>query len=178
MEVRMTTKTATDCTHPHMKVDSHNQGTCSICGAVLKYSWDGKQPPTIITPGISLTAGDPKELPINIKKAVAHLAKEHGVIILSNQTGIEMKIVRAWVGAYCRGPKADKPKHQLKERKKPGPKPKAKPETHHIVDIAIPVPDAVGTSKLVDFEYAIAERTKPALAQVKRQRGRYRVYRY
>ena len=173
----MTTKTATDCTHPHMKVDSHNQGTCSICGAVLKYSWDGKQPPTIITPGISLTAGDPKELPINIKKAVAHLAQKNGVILLSNQTGLEMKIVRAWVGAYCRGPKADKPKHQLKERKKPGPKPKEKPEAHYAVPIPARPEITVGSKTDYGWEVTFVTR-KPALAQVKRQRGRYKVYSY
>jgi len=160
-----------------MKVDGRSLGTCSICGAQSQYSWDGKSPPVLVKSGISLTAGDPTQLPLEVKRAVARLAKEHGVIPLSNQTGLEMKIVRAWVGAYCRGPKTDKPKPQLKERKKPGPKPKEKPEAHYAVPIPARPEITVGSKTDYGWEVTFVTR-KPALAQVKRQRGRYKVYSY
>jgi len=93
---------AADCTHPHINLDRNNLGTCSICGALLQHSWDGK-PPVLVKPGISLTAGDPKQLPLEVKKAIAKLAKERGVIQIASATGLEMKIVRAWVGITLLG---------------------------------------------------------------------------
>ena len=99
---------AKDCTHPFVHLDSHNLGTCRFCGAELQYYPEEKKPPQLVKPGISLTSGDPKQLPVSIKRQIAQAAKEHGIAYALEKFGIKMEVVRAWVGAYTR----DKSKHQ------------------------------------------------------------------
>ncbi|MDD5703527.1 MAG: DUF3850 domain-containing protein, partial [Dehalococcoidales bacterium] len=49
---------------------------------------------------------DPKQLPVSAKATIARMAKDTGKLkTVVKLTGIPMKILRAWVGAYCRKPK-------------------------------------------------------------------------
>jgi len=83
-----------DCQHPHWNVDNHNVGMCIL--------WEGNGKPEVLEPGISLTKEDPKNLPREVKAAIARFAKQSGIGAAMKATGLEMHVIRAWVGAYCR----------------------------------------------------------------------------
>jgi len=95
------------CQHPHWNIDNHNVGVCILCGEKRRFPWEGNGKPETLEPGISL-AREPKNLPREVKSRIANFAKQNGIGATMKASGLEMHIIRAWVGAYCRTKGRDK----------------------------------------------------------------------
>jgi len=147
---------AKDCTHPFLTLDSECKGTCPLCTAQLQYDFEGIKLPVVLKPGISLTSGNPRNLPLSIKQAIAKAAREQGIEIVIRNTGLEMGIVRGWVGAYTRTPG--------QRRGRPPGKKKPPPSSESIIPAAEPTaPPGVFS---------------PSKAPVIRRHGQYRIYQF
>ena len=99
---------------------------CLVCGQIREFP-NGDSNPRVLWPGRD-TKDDPLQLLNPDKALIAGVAKRYGIKITAELSGISWKILRAWVGAYCRKPKSQKkppqvvanePSHPRKSPKQP-----------------------------------------------------------
>ena len=123
-----------DCEH---KWDSSRDvRLCLSCGQVRQFPSDGKNA-RIVWPGRGSNVDPSKE-----DKA----AQSSGIKKIAELTGLDWKMLRAWIGAYCRKPKVqeDKPKVQ-EDKSKPKPAPERKPPRKPRVMKVIPRESVTGS---------------------------------
>ncbi|HUV56860.1 MAG TPA: hypothetical protein VMV84_06465 [Dehalococcoidales bacterium] len=146
------------CTHPFEQINNHNTGICLLCGQERQYDYEGTAKPQIIKPGIDLTAGDPRNLPVERKQAIGKAAKVYGVKAIVKATGLPMLIIRGWVGAYGRDPEKYKRTIELRRKKRKQP------------DMETAVPPSIGIS-------LAQKKTLPSASSI-RKRGKYTLYNF
>jgi len=99
---------ATDCIHdeilkPAGDGTGDDIGTCQKCGQEKRYPGDRRSKPIILKEGVAPEPiDDPRSLPVERKREIAREAKEHGVKPVAEKYGYDWRVVRAWVGVYCR----------------------------------------------------------------------------
>ena len=79
---------------------------CLRCGQIREFP-DGDSNPRVLWPDRD-TKDDPLQLLNPDKALIAGVAKRYGIKKTAALSGISWKILRAWVGAYCRKPKSPK----------------------------------------------------------------------
>ena len=82
---------------------------CLHCGQVRMFP-SGDSNPRVLWLGRE-TKDDPLQLPKAEKALIAGTAKRFGIKKTVEVTGIQLKILRAWVGAYCRKPHEPRVEH-------------------------------------------------------------------
>jgi len=78
---------------------------CRLCGQIRLFP-NGDSNPQVLWPVPNID--DPLQLANSDKSLIAGVAKRLGIRKVAKLTDIPWKILRAWVGAYCRKPKSAK----------------------------------------------------------------------
>jgi len=106
-----------DCEH---KWDSSREvRICRSCGQVRTFPSGGANA-RIVWQGRGSEAEPSKE----DKACIAGLARRSGIKEIAALTGLDWKMLRAWIGAYCRKPKVEETKPKVEEDKEPKKPPK------------------------------------------------------
>jgi len=113
---------------------------CLKCGQVRTFPTNGDNG-KVVWQGLD-DKRSPLELSGEEKSILAHLAQELGVQRVSDCIKIEMKLLRAWCGSYCRKPKDTQPSQDEQPVKRAyhrKPKPDQPTELSAEVEVAEPI---------------------------------------
>jgi len=114
---------------------------CETCGQVRTFPTDGKSG-KVVWQGLD-DKRNPLELSTEEKSILAHLAQELGIRRINDCIKIEVKLLRAWVGAYCGDHrKPHKPKIQTSSKSSKSPKSPKSPLSTNVVksDLKVDLP--------------------------------------